>query len=93
MYVEKNTASLCKKPSLNLHTGASMLEKWVRRSTRCLQEDASTTPGTVEELFQKLILGALTHIQYLSLFSTSKMASAFGKDRLVKHRAAKERKT
>lgn len=52
MYIEENIASLYKKSSLNLHRGTSVLEKWVRWSTRHLQEDLCTTPGTAEVIVQ-----------------------------------------
>jgi len=34
MYIKKNTPLLHKRHSLNLHRGTSVLEKWVKRSTR-----------------------------------------------------------
>lgn len=50
MYVEQNIPSLCKKPSLNLHRGTLLLEKWVRRSVKHLQKDVCTVQGTAESI-------------------------------------------
>lgn len=74
MYVEKNIPLLCKKPSLNLHKGTSLLEKRVKRSTRYLQDDVCTTQGTEEKIKRSLfqtpvIIWALMPLEYLSLFS------------------------
>lgn len=68
MYKEKNIASLYKKSSVNLHRGTSVLEKWVRWSTRHLQEDVCTTPGTAEVIVQNIHFRSSDTYTYLNGF-------------------------
>lgn len=88
---------LHKEHRLNLHRATSVLQKQVEGSSRLLREDVCRALDTAEKFTRSLqqipIIRALASPEYQALFVLSEMTFyTFKEDRLMKHRAAKERR-
>lgn len=89
-YKEQNTPLLHKEHRLNLHRAMSVLEKQVKGSSRLLREDVCRKDHKVLVANAHNKGSSISRIS--SLICVKVAFYTFNEDRLMKHRAAKERR-